>query len=194
MPGSPLQPIAPGQGSTVRSMSRNRTSPEKLVQIEAYGARLKKVAGSRERTAEVTMEAALKTYYASHCWNPFFLHGTKTFAFEVWEQMGWKAPDTLVLPVGHGTLLLGSYIGFKELKEAGLVKKIPKLVGVQSASCAPLYQAFKKGTKREDRSLEFGVEIGKKEDHRRGDCDCQAGTQGNRSWRRSGRRVARCWR
>src|SRR4030043_1613343 len=121
------------------------TSSEKVVQIQAYGAALKKVQGSRERTAEVTMEAASKIPYASHCWNPFFLHGTKTFAFEVWEQMGWKAPDTLVLPIGHGTLFLGAYIGFKELETAGKIKRIPRLVGVQSLSCAPLYQAFKKG-------------------------------------------------
>jgi threonine synthase len=142
------------------------TSPEKLVQIETYGARLRKVAGSRERTAEVTMEAVLKTYYASHCWNPFFLHGTKTFAFEIYEQMDWKAPDTVVLPVGHGTLLLGTYIGFKELKQAGLVKRIPKLVGIQSAFCAPLYQAFKKGaekalTIKKKETLAEGIAIAK---------------------------------
>jgi threonine synthase len=129
------------------------TSSEKTVQIQAYGATLRKVQGSRERTAEVAMEAASKIPYASHCWNPFFLHGTKTFAFEVWEQMDWKAPDVLVLPVGHGTLFLGAYIGFKELKESGMIKKIPRLVGVQSASCAPLYQAFKKGW-RETRPVE----------------------------------------
>jgi threonine synthase len=121
------------------------TSSGKLVQIRAYGATLKKVAGSREKTAEVAMEAASKIYYASHCWNPFFLHGTKTFAFEIWEQIGWKTPDALVLPVGHGTLLLGAYLGFKELKEAGKVERIPRLVGIQSTACDPLYQAFKKG-------------------------------------------------
>jgi len=121
------------------------TSPGKLVQIQAYGATLKKVEGSREKTAKRAIKAASETPYASHCWNPFFLHGTKTFAFEVWEQMGWKAPDTLVLPVGHGTLFLGVYIGFKDLREAGMIKKIPKLVAVQSASCAPLYYAFEKG-------------------------------------------------
>lgn len=120
------------------------TSSGKLVQIQTYRANLKKIEGSREKTARVTMEAAKKTYYASHCWNPYFLHGTKTFAFEIWEQMGWKAPDTLLLPVGHGTLLLGAYIGFRELKEAGRVKKIPRLVGIQSAACDPLYQGFVK--------------------------------------------------
>jgi len=117
------------------------TSPEKTVQIQTYGAALRKVQGARERTAEAAREAASKIPYASHCWNPFFLHGTKTFAFEVWEQMGWKAPDVLVLPVGHGTLFLGAAMGFRELKEAGMIKRIPRLVGVQSASCAPLYEA-----------------------------------------------------
>ncbi|MGQ9645315.1 MAG: threonine synthase [Thermodesulfobacteriota bacterium] len=123
------------------------TSLGKLVQIEAYGAILRKVEGSRKRTAEVTMEVASKVYYASHCWNPFFLHGTKTFAFEIWEQMGWTTPDAIVLPVGHGTLLMGAYIGFKELKEAGMIKRIPRLVAVQSGACAPLDRAFKKGWK-----------------------------------------------
>ncbi len=121
------------------------TSPEKLAQIEAYGAILRKIEGSREETARRAMEAARQIYYASHCWNPYFLHGTKTFAFEVWEQLGWKCPDTLVLPVGHGTLFLGAYIGFKELQEEGMIKRIPKLVGIQSVACAPLYQAFQKG-------------------------------------------------
>jgi threonine synthase len=59
--------------------------------------------------------------------------------------MDWKSPDTLVLPIGHGTLFLGAYMGFRELKEAGMVKRIPRLVGVQSAFCAPLYQALRKG-------------------------------------------------
>ena len=89
------------------------TSPEKLVQIQAYGATLKRVEGSREKTAEVAMGAASKFYYASHCWNPFFLHGTKTFAFEIWEQMDGKVPDVLILPVGHGTLFWEPISGSK---------------------------------------------------------------------------------
>jgi threonine synthase len=121
------------------------TTPEKLVQIRTYGARLRKMEGSREETAEAVMKVASRIFYASHCWNPYFLHGTKTFAFEIWEQLGWRVPDAVVLPVGHGTLLLGAYIGFRELREAGKVEKIPRLVGVQSAACAPLAQAFRKG-------------------------------------------------
>ena len=59
--------------------------------------------------------------------------------------MDRQAPDTVVLPVGHGTLFLGTYIGFRELREAGLVRRVPRLVGIQSASCAPVYRVFKKG-------------------------------------------------
>jgi threonine synthase len=121
------------------------TSPGKLAQIEAYGAVLKKIPGSREDTARAVWEAAQKDYYASHSWNPYFFHGTKTWAFEVWEQLGWKAPDTILLPVGNGTLLLGAFIGFGELLEAGMIREIPRIIGVQSVHCAPLAKAFREG-------------------------------------------------
>lgn len=119
------------------------TSQGKLTQISLYGAHLHKIPGSREDTAAAVMHAAQKNYYASHSWNPFFFHGTKTFAFEVCEQLEWQAPDTVILPVGNGTLLLGAWIGFNELKRAKVIAKIPTLIGVQSANCAPLYHAFK---------------------------------------------------
>ncbi len=120
------------------------TSAGKLAQIQWYGAVLHRVPGSREDTARAVLKAAEKEYYASHSWNPFFFHGTKTFAFEVCEQLGWKAPDAVVLPVGNGTLLLGVHIGFEELRRAGIVSEVPKIVGIQSANCSPLYDAFRK--------------------------------------------------
>ena len=119
------------------------TSAGKLAQIQFYGAQLNKIPGSREDTAQAALAAAEKDYYASHSWNPFFFQGTKTFAFEIWEQLGWKAPDSLIVPVGNGTLLLGAFIGFNELMAAGHIRQIPKIIGVQAASCAPLYRAFK---------------------------------------------------
>ena len=121
------------------------TSPGKLAQIKWYGAQLNKVLGSREDTGRAVLSAAEKDYYASHCWNPFFFQGTKTFAFEVCEQLGWKSPDSVVVPVGNGSLLLGAYLGFTELLIAGIIQKIPQIIGIQSAHCAPLYKAFKDG-------------------------------------------------
>ena len=119
------------------------TAAGKLAQIRLYGARLNRIPGSREDTAHAVLKAAENDYYASHSWNPFFFQGTKTFAFEVCEQLGWKAPDALIVPVGNGTLLLGAFLGFSELMAAGLTPKIPRIIGVQAASCAPLYKAFK---------------------------------------------------
>jgi threonine synthase len=127
------------------------TSQGKLETIEGYGANLVKVPGTREDTAEEAMRAAEKTYYASHVWNPFFHHGTKTFAYEVCEQLGWRTPDSLVLPVGNGTLLLGAYIGFRELKAVEIVDKIPRLIAIQARACAPLYHAFKENLGEIDR-------------------------------------------
>jgi threonine synthase len=121
------------------------TSPGKLAQIRLYGAALNRVPGSREDTARAVMQAAEKHYYASHSWNPFFFHGTKTFAFEICEQLEWQAPEAVIVPVGNGTLLLGVYIGFRELRQAGITDKMPKIIGVQAAHCAPLFKAFAGG-------------------------------------------------
>lgn len=121
-------------------------SAEKLKQITAYGARLVQIPGSRADTAAAALAAAEEAYYASHTWNPFFFHGTKTFAYEVCEQLGWTAPDTLIVPVGNGTMLLGAYIGFTELHGAGLIDRLPRLIGVQANECAPLSAAFAAGT------------------------------------------------
>ena len=118
------------------------TSPAKIAQMKAYGARINFVNGSREDVAAATLEAAQETYYASHSWNPFFFEGTKTFAYEVCEQLGWKVPDSVVLPAGNGTLVIGCYIGFRDLMIAGIIDKMPKLIAVQSNNCSPLAQAF----------------------------------------------------
>ena len=118
-------------------------SEAKLSQIKSCGAELTAVEGSRAETSRRVLEAAEKHYYASHIWNPYFYHGTKTFAYEVCEQLGWQAPDTVVLPAGHGTLFLGAYIGFSELLQTGVTGKIPRFIAVQAANCSPVYSRWK---------------------------------------------------
>ena len=120
--------------------------PNKLAQIAVYGAKLVKVEGPRERAAQAAQEAAAQgAYYASHYYNPFTLEGLKTIAYEICEQLGWRAPDNLILPVGHGTLLLGAYRGFNDLLTAGLIEKPPRLFAIQAETCAPLYEAYQRG-------------------------------------------------
>ncbi len=116
------------------------TSGGKTAQIEAAGAKLVRIAGGREETAEAVRERAGEIFYASHYWNPYFFHGTKTFAYEVVEQLGGRAPEAIIFPVGHGSLLYGSYIGFSELKRLGVIDGLPALIGAQAEGFAPLFE------------------------------------------------------
>ena len=110
------------------------TPAAKLRQIAAYGADIIKIPGPRENAAQAAREAAQKTYYASHVYNPLFFEGTKSIANEIYVQMGF--PDTIFVPAGNGTMLIGAYIGFKEL---GF---LPRIVAVQSENCCPVYNKF----------------------------------------------------
>jgi len=141
-----------------------KTLPSKLAQIQAAGANLIKIPGDREATAKAALEAAANCYYASHSWNPFFFQGTKTIAYEICEQLEWQAPDIFVTPAGNGTLLLGAYIGFSELLHHKVIKRMPKIIAVQTESCAPLAAAFIRGRTKPERidklpSLAEGVAI-----------------------------------
>ncbi|MFF9067300.1 pyridoxal-phosphate dependent enzyme [Streptomyces sp. NPDC014891] len=123
------------------------TSPKKLEQIRAHGARVVEVPGDREATARAARAAADEpgTFYASHVHNPYFLHGTKTYVYELWEELGGRLPDTVVVPVGNGTLLLGAALALDELHRDGLVDRLPALVAVQAEAVSPLAAAFHAG-------------------------------------------------
>ncbi|MEV0125291.1 threonine synthase [Streptomyces sp. NPDC050703] len=123
------------------------TSPKKLEQIGGHGARLEIVGGGRESAARAARAAADEpgTFYASHVHNPYFLQGTKTYVHELWEDLGGRLPDVLVVPVGNGTLLLGAALAVRELYAAGLIAKAPALYAVQSAAVAPLAEAWRAG-------------------------------------------------
>jgi threonine synthase len=123
------------------------TSPGKLAQLRAYGATVHQVPGSRGDAAAAAMQAAGQpgTFYASHVYHPFFLHGTKTYVLELWEQLGGRLPAVLVLPVGNGTLVLGAHLACRELLGQGLISQLPRIAAVQASGCAPLASAFRRG-------------------------------------------------
>ncbi|MEU2429595.1 threonine synthase [Streptomyces sp. NPDC007861] len=123
------------------------TSPKKVEQIGAHGAHLEIVPGDREATARAARAAANEdgVFYASHVFNPYFLHGTKTYVYEIWEDLGGRLPETLVVPVGNGTLLLGAALAIDELYGHGLIGTRPALIAVQAAAVAPLAFAFRAG-------------------------------------------------
>ena len=123
------------------------TSDKKIKQIEAHGAIIHKIPGTREDVANaaIAMVEETKVFYASHIFNPLFWEGTKTYVYEIYEQMDGQLPEAFIIPVGNGTLLIGAYIAFKELLENGQIDKMPKILAVQSNACAPIQKAFVEG-------------------------------------------------
>ena len=121
-------------------------SAGKAAQIELYGAELVRVPGTRENTTEAAEAAAQRIFYASHNWSPWFVHGVKTLALELWEQLAWVAPKVVIAPVGNGSIILGLYQGFKELLTAGEIETLPRIYGVQTEACDPLVQAYRAGS------------------------------------------------
>ncbi|TFD91172.1 threonine synthase [Cryobacterium serini] len=123
------------------------TSLGKLAQMRAHGATVELVPGSRADTSAAALQAAGQdgVMYASHVYHPYFLHGVKTYGYEIWEQRGRSLPETVVVPVGNGTMLLGCYLAFSELVAAGLAERMPRLCAVQASACSPLEQAMAQG-------------------------------------------------
>ncbi len=119
-------------------------SPAKLAQIKIYGSTLHPIEGPRENAGRAAEQAARDgdAYYASHYYNPLALAGMKTTAWEIWEQLGHRAPIAVVAPVGHGTNFIGLARGFQELQRAHLAENMPRLYAAQAAVVAPLTRAF----------------------------------------------------
>ena len=117
----------------------------KLDAIEAAGATPVRIEGSRQDVTDACVEDAVggEAWYASHAWNPAFYAGTETFAYELAAQRDWDAPDAVVLPLGHGTLFLGAYRGFRKLRDAGWTDSVPRLLGVQAEGVAPVVEALR---------------------------------------------------
>lgn len=118
--------------------------PGKRRAIKATGATLTEVEGTRQDVTDACVEVveAGDVYYASHAWDPAFFAGTSTVALEIAAQRGWSAPTVFVTPLGHGTLFLGAYRGFRALAEAGWIDSMPRLLGVQAAGVAPIVEAL----------------------------------------------------
>jgi threonine synthase len=120
----------------------------KLVQIAASGADVHAIPGSRQDVTDAALAAVGESFYASHNWQPFFIEGTKTLAFELWEQLGFGVPDNILVPTGYGSNILGLDRGFAELEKSGEIAARPRLFAVQSANCAAFSAAWAAGANR----------------------------------------------
>jgi threonine synthase len=123
------------------------TQPGKTVQMRAYGAEVELVPGTRQACADEAVRQAEQIFYASHNWQAFFLQGTKTLAYELWEDLGFRAPDNVIIPTGAGSNVLGLDIGFSELLRAGEISRLPRLFAAQPANCGPIAACVRAGVR-----------------------------------------------
>jgi hypothetical protein len=118
-------------GMRVKIIAPAYTSPAKIAQVRAYGAEVQLVEGPREESEREAIRQSDRIFYSSHNWQPFFLQGTKSIAYELWEDFNFELPDNIIVPVGAGSTLLGCHIGFGELLAAGQIEKLPRLFAAQ---------------------------------------------------------------
>lgn len=128
-----LAAFAGRAGITAHLFVPAHTNPGKLRLLRKLGAELHIVNGDRmtvHREAVRFSEGEGLTY-VSHWLNPYFIEGTKTVAFEAYEQL--SVPDYVIAPAGSGTLFLGLWKGFWELKIMGEIDELPTFVAVQAS-------------------------------------------------------------
>ena len=94
---------------------------------------------------EAALASTGDSFYASHNWHPYFIEGTQTLAFELWEQLGFRFPDNILVPTGYGSNILGLERGFDALERAGEIVRRPRLFAVQAANCAAFAAAWNAG-------------------------------------------------
>lgn len=115
------------------------TPEEKTAAARANGARVVTVAGGRQAAADAAIRRVESgdCWYASHVFQAAFVHGVKTVAYEIFEQLGGESPGRVVVPAGNGSLVQGVWLGFSELAAARGVG-MPRIVAAQSDRFAVL--------------------------------------------------------
>ncbi|PZT71756.1 MULTISPECIES: threonine synthase [unclassified Streptomyces] len=125
--GSAVAAYAAAAGIRAKIIVPAGTSAAKVLQARAYGAEIQRVAGTRDEVADEAVRQARQIPYASHNWHPMFIQGTKTVAYEMWESLGFTAPDNVVLVAGAGSNVIGCDLAFGELLDAGRIERRPRL-------------------------------------------------------------------
>ncbi len=124
---------------------KDDTPREKILAAGIHGARVIKVRGNYAALFVKSFEIGrLLSFYFINSVDPYRIEGYKVTSYEIFEQLGGKAPEFLFVPVSSGGHLLGLIRGFRDLKRAGLIAREPRYVGVQARGCAPISRAFER--------------------------------------------------
>lgn len=118
----------------------------KVLQAAAYGAKIIAVKGTYNDANRLAAQAADEYKWGLVNINirPYYVEGSKTLVFEICEQLGWRAPENIIVPVGSGALLCAIWRGLKQFAELGLIDELnTKIFAAQPEGCSPIVSAFK---------------------------------------------------
>lgn len=122
-----------------------KTAPRgKVAQLLTYGATVFAVDGSYDDAFDLAQMASERFgwYNRNTAVNPYTIEGKKTVALEIAEQLGWRAPDTVIVSVGDGCIISGVWKGFVDLHALGLIDRLPRLIAAQATTSNAILQAL----------------------------------------------------
>ena len=122
------------------------TAPKpKVAQLLSFGATVVLVNGSYHQAFDLCLWASgqFGWYNRNTGYNPYMTEGKKTVSYEIWEQLGYEAPDVVVVSVGDGCIIGGVHKGFVDLYKLGWIDRVPRLIGAQAAGSAYMVEAWR---------------------------------------------------
>jgi threonine synthase len=144
----------------------SRAPKGKVAQLMMFGATVILVEGSYEDTFRISAEAIERWgwYNRNAAINPYLMEGKKTVSLEIAEQLSFKMPDYVAVSVGDGCTIGGVWKGFKDLYQAGLIDRLPRIISVQASGCCPINTAAAAGTMewipQEENTLADSIAVG----------------------------------
>jgi threonine synthase len=144
--GSSMACMAASVGVPCVIFVPEKAPPAKIAQLLVFGARVLAVRGTYDDAFDLCFEVCEKRgwFNRNTGYNPYTREGKKTCSFELWEQLGGGAPDRIIVPVGDGNIISGIWKGFKDLREVGLIDRLPRLVCAQSEESSAISRSVQR--------------------------------------------------
>jgi threonine synthase len=143
--GSSMACLAGGTGFPCVIFVPASAPPAKIAQLLVFGAKVLAVRGSYDQAYDLCGEVCRRQgwFNRNTGYNPFTREGKKTCSYELWEQLGRRAPDRVLVCTGDGNIISGIWKGFRDLRTLGLIEKLPRLHCVQSEKSAAISMAVR---------------------------------------------------
>jgi threonine synthase len=144
---SALAAICAAAGKRALIFVPEKAPKAKLVQMLLYGATVVPVKGTYDDAFRLSLEytRASGGLNRNTAYHPLTIEGKKTAGLEIWRQNGWRVPDAILVPVGDGVILAGVYKAFYDLRAAGLIATLPRLIAVQAERSNAIHHYVESG-------------------------------------------------